>query len=759
MRRLTLGPAIVVLQLLVAASFSLRLGHAQTETPQTRAPSVEEMFGLEPLLTTSLKDARTGAPFLDDFDPRGAAQLTRLPRGPNGGFVLTRPGLFEQGLQSYCLQSGAYGPGGGDGFLYARVAGPQADLFRSVMRNAASQPEIPQRDVQSLLWDMLAGLTPSEMEAGVARQLLTPEQLNTLVDMARQRREQFEAKMPDMMDRLRETRDSQASRRMAELGQQMATFAQRMQQAAMAGDQQALQQIAADMQPLSQQMAEVQGHFVEELLGVDLSFEERERQSVLEGEHEAGPGSREVPEGRWSYHPDGCLVRFFSRSYRRSRIQVYVPYSFDVRRDEGGRIESIADSRGNRIQIEYDNGVEPAGIPGDPAVEGHAFGSVRYAGRVVLPPEMVLNLPANWENAGWTLTGVPSGEGGPAGAAGRFADLNQRYQWVKAHAEEVSSLAEAMAELRRETGEGLPGPTGQDDAALSDVIDLGSLTLAIKELAGAGQPGLLAGPVTLCQEAWVSALCQYTGGWLPEGAGGPEGRPSGSPSGRGSDPDQAPPEAPEFDPSDGMAVPGDTSEQRLGMGPTDPESDDEEDCEAVQYELAVAKALHDAFDQLQPEPGESVDSYRDRVAQKAFEDINGQVQSGQLSQTPGKPKAPMGTHPTDLRIAPGGERGDPAYADDWAAYKEMTPEQFEQYIKNEYFSNDPEAVWEACRAHEQDHIDLGNEEVQRAKAKGDPNWKNAFKEWVENPWLLRDAERRAYKKQIEELKNWMDENC
>jgi hypothetical protein len=49
--------------------------------------------------------------------------------------------------------------------------------------------------------------------------------------------------------------------------------------------------------------------------------------------------------------------------------------------------------------------------------------------------------------------------------------------------------------------------------------------------------------------------------------------------------------------------------------------------------------------------------------------------------------------------------------------------------------------------------------VQRAKAKGDPNWKHAFEEWLENPWLLRDAERRAYKKQIEELEKWIDENC
>jgi len=760
MRRLTRVLVLAALLPVAAVHVPQHPASAQEETPALRAPTMEEMFDLEPLLTTGLADARTGVPFLDDFDPLGAARLTLLPRGPDEGFSLARPGLFEQRLQSYCLQSGAYGPGGGDGFLYAPVAGPQADLFRSVMRNAAKQPEIPQKEVQSLLWDMLAGLTPNEMQAGVAQRLLNPEQLNRLVAVARQRREAFEAKMPEMTDRLSQASGSEAGQRMLELTQKMATFGQRMQQAAMAGDQQALQRIAAEMEPLSQQMAEVQGSFLEELLGVNLSFEERESQAVLEGEHEPGAGSREVPEGRWSYHPDGFLVRYFSKSYRQTRVQAYVASGFDVRRDESGRITSIADQRGSRIDIEYDGGIEPATIPGDPAVQAHAFGSVRCHRRAVFGPEMWLNFPAEWEGAGWALSGVPSGAGGAGNAAGRFADLNERYQWAKAHAEEVSSLAEAVDELRGELGTApRTGVPGQPDVALSDVIDLGSLTLAMQELAGAAQAGPLSGPVSLCQEAWISALCQYTGGWLPEGPGGPEGRPSDSPGRSSSDPGQESGDAPEFDPSDGVAVPGDTSEQRLGMGPTDPDSDKEKDCEAAQYELAVAKALHDAFDQLQPEPGESVDSYNSRVAQKALEDIQGQVESGDLNQTPGKPKAPMGTHPTDLRIAPGGARDDPAYADDWAAYDSMSPEQFEQYIKNEYFSNDPEAAWEACRAHEQDHIDLGNEEVQRAKARGDDNWQNAFEEWVENPWLLRDAERRAYKKQMEELKRWIDENC
>ena len=36
-------------------------------------------------------------------------------------------------------------------------------------------------------------------------------------------------------------------------------------------------------------------------------------------------GDREIPAGRWSFHPDGFAIRFASDSYHETRIEVVVP--------------------------------------------------------------------------------------------------------------------------------------------------------------------------------------------------------------------------------------------------------------------------------------------------------------------------------------------------------------------------------------------------------------------------------------------------
>ena len=61
-------------------------------------------------ITTSLEDAKWGAPDRDNFTPREAKRsLMTLQRTPNGGFVL-QPGYYEMHTQSYCLHAGTHGP-------------------------------------------------------------------------------------------------------------------------------------------------------------------------------------------------------------------------------------------------------------------------------------------------------------------------------------------------------------------------------------------------------------------------------------------------------------------------------------------------------------------------------------------------------------------------------------------------------------------------------------------------------------------------
>jgi hypothetical protein len=57
----------------------------------------------------------------------------------------------------------------------------------------------------------------------------------------------------------------------------------------------------------------------------DTPYAEFERVAVLLGDPDPDAASRDVPRGRWSYHPGGYFIRFFPRGYNRTRIQVHVP--------------------------------------------------------------------------------------------------------------------------------------------------------------------------------------------------------------------------------------------------------------------------------------------------------------------------------------------------------------------------------------------------------------------------------------------------
>ena len=55
------------------------------------------------------------------------------------------------------------------------------------------------------------------------------------------------------------------------------------------------------------------------------SFAEMERVAVLAGAVGMGPGSRAVPSGRWSLHPDGYYVRYIPQGYSYTVTQIWVP--------------------------------------------------------------------------------------------------------------------------------------------------------------------------------------------------------------------------------------------------------------------------------------------------------------------------------------------------------------------------------------------------------------------------------------------------
>ena len=229
-------------------------------------------------ITTSLEDAKWGAPDRDNFTPREAKRsLMTLQRTPNGGFVL-QPGFYEFHDQSYCLKAGTHGPGGGDGYLFAPPKGPAEDAVMTIVRNSVNRPEIPQQKIQQLLWAIIARAKFEDLHGdlkAVAAQLLTPRQLASLNRNA--------------LDML--TNGPLADN--------------------LPGPVRTVLQAEADLRRM--------------LTTPGATFAEMERVAVLSGAVPMGPGSQDIPSGRWSLHPDGYYIRYVPQGYSHTVVGIWVP--------------------------------------------------------------------------------------------------------------------------------------------------------------------------------------------------------------------------------------------------------------------------------------------------------------------------------------------------------------------------------------------------------------------------------------------------
>ncbi|HEX8654008.1 MAG TPA: hypothetical protein VF693_02135 [Allosphingosinicella sp.] len=232
-------------------------------------------------ITTSLSDARWGDASKDGFTPREAQRsLMTLQRTPNGGFVL-QAGYYSMQTQSYCLKAGTHGPGGGDGYLYAPPKGPAEDAVMTILRNSVNRPEIPQSRIQQLLWAIIARAKFEDLTGEIratASQLLTPRQLASLNRSA--------------LDVLQGN---------------------------------ALTDALGGVPAPLRQIAQAEAQLRQMLTTPGASFAEMERVAVLSGAAPRGPGSQDIPSGRWSLHPDGYYVRYIPSGYSSTRVEIWVP--------------------------------------------------------------------------------------------------------------------------------------------------------------------------------------------------------------------------------------------------------------------------------------------------------------------------------------------------------------------------------------------------------------------------------------------------
>jgi hypothetical protein len=259
--------------------------------------------------------------------------------------------------------------------------------------------------------------------------------------------------------------------------------------------------------PVAQQVFQAEARLRSMISRGGASFAELERIAVLSGAVEPPEGSRPVPEGRWSYHPDGYFLRFFPSGYSQTRIEIVVPIPVTARRDAQGRILEIADEYGRRLEIHYD---------GSSSVASFAFLDPATAGAAAQPiPNRVPGAP--------------------------FPDLAMPAATTEAESAKWRALAGRVANGRRSTA--------SFDAAL--LVDLAQIRRAL----GAADPVAAAGALDLVTNAWQHEFCHQVGGCAT-------GAPSGTGRAGGAGWRSA---TPVFDPSGTVGVPGNRGRQRLGQ--------------------------------------------------------------------------------------------------------------------------------------------------------------------------------------------------
>lgn len=271
------GAAASLVSVGVASSAAAQLGGLGGLGDKLKK-KVPNILGDKQPITTSLPDAKWGDSSKDGFTPREPQRsLMTLQRTPNGGFVL-QPGYYVFVDQSYCLKAGTHGPGGGDGYLYAPPKGPAEDAVMTIVRGSVNHPEIHQHDIQVLLWAIIARAKFEDMDSRIkatASRLLTPRQLAGLNRSA--------------LDAL-----------------------------GMVADHVGLPE------PL-RQIAQAEASLRQMLTTPGATFAEMERVAVLTGAAPLGPGSQDIPSGRWSIHPDGYYVRYIPSGYSTTRVEIWTP--------------------------------------------------------------------------------------------------------------------------------------------------------------------------------------------------------------------------------------------------------------------------------------------------------------------------------------------------------------------------------------------------------------------------------------------------
>jgi hypothetical protein len=250
-------------------------------------------------VTTSIDDALAIAFWLKDLPDY------QQPIEPETYNFELKPGYYRFTVQSYCLKAGTHGPTKGSGYLLAPLKGKRSDLVYNIVERSVDHPEIQQHDIQVLLWGIIYNEKftdyPLDFQNRVRPLLSTAEIADLSLDI---KSLPYDA-MPDDV-----------------------------------------KEIAKSYSDLRQRLTDP-----------NITYNELEQSTMLNGYLPDEPFSKIVQNGLWAYVENGFYMRALPISYPTTVLEIYRPTVVTITRDERNRITGL-EKDGYKIDITYDDDPE-----------------------------------------------------------------------------------------------------------------------------------------------------------------------------------------------------------------------------------------------------------------------------------------------------------------------------------------------------------------------------------------------------------------
>ena len=296
---------------LTTAILALTLSaHAQISLPKPKLdipiPGLDNLLKGEPPLSTTIKDAKIwGWPNFSKVQLTSPITLTDADRDDNNLFTL-KPGHYKMTLKSFCGKGYTYGPTQGEGYVWGPWKGSKATFIQTLLKSYNAKPEVPQRNVQLLIWSILAKVKPQDMgnEAKSALLALVGEDgMNILKDGAA---DYMTGKVADEL----------------------------------------YKKASKELRPLLEYDNKIRGLNRE----ANATYADFERLSVLKAPADI---KSEIAGGIWNISPKGYMIRYQPHGYSQTDVEVIVPRIAHFTRDSIKRVTQVRWDDGMSIDIAY----------------------------------------------------------------------------------------------------------------------------------------------------------------------------------------------------------------------------------------------------------------------------------------------------------------------------------------------------------------------------------------------------------------------